>query len=203
MLLTRMFLIDIVLISIILGLSLVAARVMRQNILDSLGVLSEKVRIVEEIRRMDFMKDLLKFFSDSESSKTALTILETALSNSNQVPNLVVPQEAMKEIEKLYSSMKMSSSSSIELAKLEYTSNLFVKIMIVYGILLASIVIFLALFAGMINTLGLYNLAGALFIAVALVFSAILVYLLLNVRSLSRRATLDDLKSFAKPDNNY
>lgn len=193
MLLTRTFLFDILLVTIVLGLSLATARVMRQNMLDSLGVLSEKVRIVEEIRRMDFMKDLLKFFSDSESSKAALVILETAMSNSNQVPNLIIPQEAMKEIEVLYSSMKMSSSSSVELEKLKYTSFLFVKIMVIYGILLASIVVIFAFFARTIDTLGLYNIAGALFIAIALAFSAILVYLLLNVRTLSRRASQEDL----------
>lgn len=184
---------EVLMVSGVLALSLIAARLIQKEIRENITSISKKVEVTEEIRRMEFVRDLLMFFSNSEASKTALSLLDTVRKDSASIPTLDIPPEAKNEIEGLYSSMKLSSISSMGLTRLKFASTLFVKLIVVYGIGIASSVLVFSVFSGLFNTLGLLKLAGTVFIVWALAFSLILVYLSLEIYLLSKKSASEDL----------
>lgn len=190
---TGMILTEVLMASGVLVLSLVAAKLIRKEIRENIVSVSRRTEVMEEIRRMEFLRDLLKFFSDSEASKTALTLLDKARKDIASIPSMEIPSEAKSEIESLYSSMKVSSNSSEELTKLKFASSLFVRLIVLYGIGIAATIVVFSVFSGLFHTLGLLTLAGIVFIVWALIFSLILIYLSVEVFLLSKKPVSEDL----------
>ena len=122
-------------------LTIVIARVVKNSFGEYIGDLDGKVRELENVLNLSFMKELLDFFVSSQASKAAERLVSSADGDPEKVSEAVsgAARTSNTEIEKLYGSMKRTLQPSVDLEKVKFVSRMINNLIYLYGISIAAI----------------------------------------------------------------
>lgn len=125
----------------IVVLTIVIAKVVRNSFGEYVNDLEGKVKELENVLNLSFMKELLDFFVSSQASKAAERLVSSANDNPESVSEAVsgAARSSGTEIEKLYGSMKRTLQPSVDLEKVKFVSRMINQLIYLYGFSIATI----------------------------------------------------------------
>lgn len=125
----------------IIILTVVIARVVKNSFGEYVGDLESKVKELENVLNLSFMKELLDFFVSSQASKAAERLVSSADGDPERVSEAVsgAARSSGNEIEKLYGSMKRTLKPSLDLERVKFVSRMINNLIYLYGISIAAI----------------------------------------------------------------
>ncbi len=173
----------------ILVVTIVIARVVRNSFGEYIGDLEGKVKELENVLNLSFMKELLDFFVSSQASKAAERLVSSADGDPERVSEAVsgAARTSGTEIEKLYGSMKRTLQPSVDLEKVKFVSRMINNLIYLYGISIAAIEYLLITVA---ITLGNHQLSITLdgvFFGVTVIFGIFVIVIVFDLVRYSGR----------------
>ena len=154
---------------------------------DHINEVSRKVEIVERVRLLEFSRDLLEFFSQSNASTAVQEMIEKIVSDVTDESFTAISLTAGKDIEKLYTSMKSALNPVIEFSRVRSVSQFLFKLIILDGIVLSAITSVVIFFIAISDIFSLFRFLESITIAWGITFSISLTLLGIHVMRFDKK----------------
>lgn len=185
----------LVLISI-LSIFVVLTVLINKGLKEHIAELSKKVEIVERVRLLEFSRDLLEFFSQSNASTAVQEMVEKIVSDVSDESFTAISLTAGKDIEKLYTSMKSALNPVIEFSRVRSVSQFLFRLIVLDGAILSFITAVVIFFIAISDLFSLYKFLESITIAWGITFSISLTLLGTHVMRFDKKLmNMEDVKS--------
>ncbi|MEM0158462.1 MAG: hypothetical protein QW812_03010 [Thermoplasmataceae archaeon] len=169
----------------------IVSRVIRRGFLDYISKLEGKVRELENILNLNFMRELLGFFVNSSASKMAESVVQQA-SSADSVEKSIqgASKVAGKDIENLYEAMKRAVQPSMDLERVRFVSGLITKLVQIYGFSIAVVYYVLVIVTAINPYFGLLRSLDGIVFGVTVIFSLFVVVIVFDLTRYAGRINI-------------
>ncbi|HLH85769.1 MAG TPA: hypothetical protein VKU79_02765 [Thermoplasmataceae archaeon] len=176
--------------TVIVILTFLISRVVKNGFSEYLQKLQDKVNELENILNLNFMRELLGFFVNSSASKMAESVAQSPSIDNVEKSVQGASRVAGKDIENLYDAMKRAVQPSMDLERVRFVSTLITRLVQIYGFSVAIVYYFLILVSifGSMGTL-LRSLDGIVF-GVTVIFSLFVIVIVFDLTRYSGRINI-------------
>lgn len=154
-----------------------------------LNDLNEKATEIGRIKNLNFMKELLTFFFNSNASETAQMVVDRS-GSSGMMSESAFDDAAIfvgKDVENLYQEMNKSNEPRVEFEKIKFESGILRYILVTYGVLIALLEYVLIIYSILAGRTSLFNLFDGILLGGTVIISSVIVIIAIDLNRLSGR----------------
>ena len=161
--------------------------VVKNGLKDYVNNLSTKVREIESVLDLSFMRDMLTRFMSRSAARAAQMLRTNPSASASDTTGITM--NSGEDMDRFYASIRKAAQPSIDLERVNFVASLLQKVILIYGYSIAVVKLALISFSFFPSYASYYGDFDGVFLGGTIFFSVIVVLMVADLQIYSRRIT--------------